>query len=263
MHEAEARRLVELGLTGYEASAYVALIRRGDATASEVARIASLPRQRIYDVLDGLVAQGYATVKPGRPARYKAAPPEEALWRAVERRRAELDELQTGIAEVVQRLTPAYRDGRVADDPLRFVELLREPAAIAQRFAELEKSATREILVFTRPPYAIEPADNVEGLKLLERQVEARSLYERSIYDDPDQAEAVRTFIAAGEQARVVESLPLKLVVVDERVAAFAVEDPVAGEASLTIMIVEHPALAGLFKLAFEAVWVSGEPFAV
>jgi sugar-specific transcriptional regulator TrmB len=262
MQDPEIARLIELGLTGYEASAYVALIRRGDASASEVARIASLPRQRIYDVLDGLVAQGFATVKPGRPARYTAASPEEALWRALDRRRDAVDALQAGVAETIGRLTPAYRDGRVADDPLRFVELLREPSAIARRFEELEASAEREILVFTRPPYAVEPADNVEGLKLLERHVEARSVYERSLYDDPAHAEVVRTFVAAGEQARVVDSLPLKLVLVDARVAAFALEDPVAGATGLTIMIVEHAALGVLFKQAFEAVWSSGEPFA-
>jgi HTH-type transcriptional regulator, sugar sensing transcriptional regulator len=261
MQDHDVARLVDLGLTGYEASAYVALIRRGDATASEVARIAELPRQRIYDVLDGLVAQGFATVKPGRPARYTAAAPEEALWRAVDRRRDEVEALTAGVAEAIGRLTPAYRAGRVEDDPLRFVELLREPAAIARRFTALEESAEREILVFTRPPYAVELAENVEGLKLLQRSVEARSVYERSIYDDPAQAEVVRRFVEAGEQARVVESLPLKLVLVDERCAAFALEDPVAHATGLTIMVVEHGALVALFKQAFEAVWAGGEPF--
>ena len=227
-----------------------------------MARLASLPRQRIYDVLDGLVAQGFATVKPGRPARYSAAAPDEALWRAFGRRQESLEDLQAEVARTVARLTPDYREGRLADDPLRFVELLREPAAIARRFAELEEQAREEILVFTRPPYAIEPAANVEGLRLLERSVKARSLYERSIYGDPEQAAAVREFIAAGEEARVVTELPLKLVVVDERVAAFTLEDPVAGTPGLTIMVVEHPALARLFKLAFESLWAAGEPFA-
>src|SRR5580704_3500698 len=134
MEDRDARCLVDLGLTGYEASAYIALIRRGEATASEVARIAKLPRQRIYDVLEGLVSQGLATVKPGRPAQYVAAAPEESLWRKFERRRAELDSLKGGVAETIERLTPAYRAGRAADDPLRFIEVLREPAAIAHRF---------------------------------------------------------------------------------------------------------------------------------
>jgi sugar-specific transcriptional regulator TrmB len=257
-----ARHLADLGLTGYEASAYVALTRRGEATASEVAIIAELPRQRIYDVLEGLVGKGFATMKPGRPVRYTAASPDEALWGAFDRRRQEIAILERGISETIERLTPAYRAGREADDPLRFIELLREPAAIAKRFTALEATAEREILVFTKPPYAVQPDENVEGLELLGRQIEARSVYERSIYDDPAHAKAVRSFVAAGEQARVVEQLPLKLVVIDERIALFTLEDPVAGSGGLTIMIVEHPAIAKLLKLAFDAVWASGEPFA-
>jgi predicted transcriptional regulator len=257
----DVRRLVDLGLTGYEASAYLALTKRGHATASEVASIADLPRQRIYDVLDGLVQKGFAAVKPGRPARYTAAAPEEALWGALDRRRAAVSQLEREITETIERLTPAYREGREADDPLRFIELLREPAAIANRFTALEAAAEREILVFTKPPYAVQPAENIGGLELLGRHIEARSVYERSIYEDGEQAEAVRSFVAAGEDARVVDRLPLKLVLIDERVALFTLEDPVARYDGLTIMIVEHPALAGLLKLAFEAVWALGEPF--
>ena len=260
--EGIARHLAALGLTGYESSAYVALTRRGEATASEVASIAELPRQRIYDVLEGLVGKGFATMKPGRPVRYAAASPDEALWGALDRRRQDIDRLEHGIAETIERLTPDYRAGREADDPLRFIELLREPAAIAKRFMALERTAEREILVFTKPPYAVDPANNVEGLKLLERKIEARSVYERSVYDDPGQSAAIRMFVAAGEQARVVDHLPLKLVLIDERVALFTMEDPVAGAPALTIMIVEHTSLARLLKIAFEAVWASGAPFA-
>src|SRR5690242_6578702 len=212
----DAQQLVELGLTGYEASAYLALTRRGRATGAEVARLASLPRQRIYDVLDGLVARGFATVTPGRPARYTAEPPDAALGQLLEQRRASLEQLERDVADTVARLTPAYRDGRAVNDPLDFIEVLRDPAVIAKRFAELEATVEREILVFTKPPYAVEPAENVEGLALLRRNVEARSVYERSVYENDATVEAVRTFIAAGEQARVVDELPLKLVLIDE-----------------------------------------------
>ena len=86
-------------------------------------------------------------------------------------------------------------------------------------------------------------------------------MYERSLYDDRRQVDAVAHFVEAGEQARVVDALPLKLVVIDERVALFTMEDPVAGTPGLTIMVVEHPALARLLKLAFERVWESGDEF--
>jgi len=261
MDDAGTGPLVDLGLTGYEASAYLALIRRGRATGAEIARLAELPRQRIYDVLSGLVARGLASVEPGRPSRYTAVAPDEAIATLLAEHRSRLGQLERRAAAAVERLTPAYRAGRDENDPLSYIEVLREPAAIGRRFAELEASAEHEILVFTKPPYAIAPADNVAGLQLLERRIEARSVYERSLYDDPAQADVVRRFVAAGERARVVDELPLKLVLIDERLALFTMEDPVAGSAGLTIMIVEHAALARLLKLAFERVWESGEDF--
>lgn len=261
MDDSRISPLVDLGLTRYEASAYLALIRRNHATGAEVARLAELPRQRIYDVLDSLAARGLISVQPGRPARFTARPPQEAVELLLREHRLRLDRLELDAARTADELQPAYEAGREEDDPLRYIELLREPVAIARRFAELEAAAEREILVFSKPPYAVDFAENVAGLQLLERGLEARSVYERSLYDDPRQVEAVSHFVDAGEQARVVDTLPLKLVLVDERVALFTMEDPVAGTPGLTIMVVEHPALARLLKLAFERVWESGAEF--
>ena len=258
---AEATSLQNLGLNGYEAGAYVALTRRGRATGAEVARLAGLPRQRIYDVLDGLVGRGLATVEPGRPAHYTAVAPDQAIGMLVEAHRAALAGLEQDAAQAVALLTPAYRDGRSETDPLNYIEVLREPAAIGKRFGELQAGAKKELLIFTKPPYAVEPGENVEGLELLSRGVVARSVYERSVYDDPAVVAAVRRFVEVGEQARVVDRLPLKLVVIDERVALFTMENPVAGATELTIMVVEHTGFARLLKLAFEHAWEAGEEF--
>jgi sugar-specific transcriptional regulator TrmB len=261
MDDSRLDPLVDLGLTRYEASAYLALIRRNRATGAEVARLAELPRQRIYDVLDSLAARGLATVQPGRPARFTARPPQEAVELLLREHRQRLERLEHDAARTAEELHPAYEAGRDEDDPLRFVELLREPLAIGRRFAELQATTEREILVFSKPPFAVDPAENLAGLELLGRGVEARGVYERSLYDDERQVDAVAHFVEAGERARVVDRLPLKLVVIDERVALFTMEDPVAGTPGLTIMVVEHPALARLLKLAFERVWESGEEF--
>jgi sugar-specific transcriptional regulator TrmB len=256
-----ADSLTRLGLTGYEARAYLALTRRGIATGAELARLAGLPRQRIYDVLEGLVARGFATIRAGRPLQYSAVAPAEAIERLLEERRRELADAEQLAAEAAARLTETYEAGRDHTDPLGFIEVLREPGAIAARFAELQAAAQDEILVFTKPPYATPPGENVEGLKLLERAT-ARSVYERSIFDHPEAVEAVEQFIRAGEQARVVDELPMKLVIIDQRVAMFSLKDPVAGGDELTILVVEHPALAALLEIAFDAVWESGEEFA-
>lgn len=257
----ETTPLLNLGLNRYEAAAYVALTRRGRATGAEVARIAGLPRQRIYDVLDGLVGRGLATVEPGRPAYYAAVDPDQAVALLLAGHRTALQEFEREAVRAVTLLAPAYREGRSETDPLNYIEVLREPTAIAKRFGELQAGTQKELLIFTKAPYAVEPGENTEGLELLSRGVVARSVYESSVYEDPAVVDAVRKFVEAGEEARVVDHLPLKLVVIDERVAVFTMEDPVAGTTDLTIMIVEHPGFAGLLKLAFEHVWETGQDF--
>jgi sugar-specific transcriptional regulator TrmB len=200
-------------------------------------------------------------VEPGRPAYYAAVDPDQAVTLLLDAERTALVEFEQEAARAVALLAPAYRDGRAETDPLSYIEVLREPAAIAKRFGELQSGAQKELLIFTKPPYAVEPGENTEGLELLSRGVVARSVYERSVYDDTAVVDAVRRFVVVGERARVVDHLPLKLVGIDERVAVFTMEDPIAGTTDLTIMIVEHPGFAGLLKLAFEHVWEAGEDF--
>jgi sugar-specific transcriptional regulator TrmB len=257
---AHLERLQRLGLTSYEARAYLALLRRDSSTAAETARLAGLPRQRVYDVLSSLVEKGLASTKPGKAVKYSAAPPEHALESLVARHRQELADIERETAAMIDSLTPAYLAGQEHTDPLEYIEVLRDRRAINERFAELEAGIKDEILVFTKPPYATPVFEHEEGLEVVQEH-EARSVYELSAFDDPRTAEGIRRYIEAGEQARFVLELPLKLVIIDERIVMFGIEDPVAGSSILTMIVVDHPSLARLLKIAFEAVWDGGLTF--
>lgn len=253
-------RLARLGLTTYEARAYVALVRRDSFTAAQVARQSGLPRQRIYDVLGSLVEKGLASTRPGTVVKYAAIAPELAIERLVASRRLAMADLEQDAAALVAALAPEFAAGQSHSDPLEYIEVLRDRGAINERFAELQAGVKREILVFTKPPYATPPQENVEGIEVTRSHV-ARSVYEFSVFDDADTTEGVRRFIEAGEEARFVEQVPLKLVIIDEAIVMFGMQDPVGGRSELTIMVVEHPALASTLKLAFGSVWDDGLTF--
>jgi HTH-type transcriptional regulator, sugar sensing transcriptional regulator len=253
--------LVRLGLTSYEARAYIALTGRDSFTAAQVARVAGLPRQRIYDVLGSLVQKGLAAARPGSVVKYAATEPSLALELLMATRREEMHSLEQGAAATVRALTAAFVAGREQTDPLEYIEVLRDPGAITARFDELQSSIKREILIFTKPPYAKPPQENIEGLAVV-REHEARSIYEFSVFDDPAVADGVRRFIEQGEQARFVRELPLKLVIIDETIVMFGMEDPIAANTmELTMMVVEHPSLAMVLKTAFDAYWKQGISF--
>jgi sugar-specific transcriptional regulator TrmB len=251
---------MSLGLTSYEAKAYLALLRRDSSSAADVARIGAIPRQRIYDVVASLVEKGLASQHPGSPAKYTPVSPKFAIERLLSNRREELAELEQEGRAMIQALSGMFADGRKHTDPLEYIEVLRDSRAINERFRELQEGIEREILVFTKPPYATPAQENVQGLGVASMH-EARSVYELSAFDDPEFSEGVRRFVQVGEEARFVAHLPLKLVIIDEKIVMFGMEDPVAGSSELTMVVVEHPALANLLKIAFNAVWEQGLTF--
>jgi sugar-specific transcriptional regulator TrmB len=258
--QAHVEQLTKLGLTMYEAKAYLALIRRGSSTAAEVARIAGVPRQRIYDVLASLVERGLASTRPGKVVKYVASAPDSAIERLVSDHRQALNDLERGANAMIGQLAPAFQEGQGVTDPLDYIEVLRDRRAINERFSELQEDINHEILVFTKPPYATPPQEEEKGLEV-SRSFKARSVYEFSIFDDADTIEGVRQFIDAGEDARFVPELPLKLVIIDERYVMFGMEDPVLGGSDLTMVVVEHPSLAATLKIAFDAEWKRGLTF--
>jgi sugar-specific transcriptional regulator TrmB len=252
--------LTQLGLTSYEAKAYIALTRRGSFSAAEVARLAGLPRQRIYDVLTSLLERGLAVGRPGRIIKYSATDPKLAVERLLTAHRSRLAELEANSAAMVEGLVTAFIAGQEQSDPLDYIEVLRDPGAVNERFGDLQASVKNEILVFTKPPYATPPQENLTGLAVA-RTHSARSIYELSLFDDRAATEGVRKFIDAGEEARFVPELPLKLVIIDETIVLFGMQDPVAARTDFTMMVVEHRSLAKVLRTAFNAYWEQGLTF--
>ena len=99
------------------------------------------------------------------------------------------------------------------------------------------------------------------ALDLAKNAVHSRYGYEESVLLDDETRRGVAAFLRHGEEARFVKKLPLKLVIVDEEIVMFAMEDPIVGRSDMTIMVIENTQLALLLKLAFEAIWNSGETF--
>jgi sugar-specific transcriptional regulator TrmB len=257
MNATELDRLMRLGLTQYEARAYVALIRRDGSTPAEIATLAGVPRPRIYDVLHSLVAKGLATDRPGRVAKYVPTPPAEAMARLVEAHRQRLNLVEADAEALAVELGPAFLEGRAHDGPLEFIEVIRDPETLGKRFNELQRQTAREMLTFSKSPYAVRLDRNTTGMDLA-RQHMLRTVYELSALGEPVQREGVRRFIEAGEQVRFVTELPMKLGIIDERTVMFTMPDPVAGHDLLTTVVIDHPTLARVLKMAFETVWRNG-----
>lgn len=136
------RLATSLGLSLYEARAYVALLERGEARANEIATAAQVPRGRIYEVLDSLHEKGFLSVVPVRPLRYRPVAPEEfAARRRQELRKAER-ELEDTASRLMSEVSP-----RPAPGPTGDFLLFRKRRAVYRKAREMIEGARTEVLV--------------------------------------------------------------------------------------------------------------------
>ena len=77
--EALRAALADAGLSPYRIAAYLAVLERGSAAATEIARAADVPNPRIYDVLRDLEREGYVETYERGTLRARALDPAEAL----------------------------------------------------------------------------------------------------------------------------------------------------------------------------------------
>ncbi len=135
-------KLRSLGLTTYEARAYLVLVKRGVMTSTEIAREARIPQPRVYDVLRGLEEKGLILVSEGRPRLYRAEEPRVALKRlleAIERRIREEYERTVNMLENI-----ITRSSRTSSEDIWKIESTQK---IKDKLLEVVENAEYELLV--------------------------------------------------------------------------------------------------------------------
>jgi len=73
--ESVVEKLQQVGLTEYEAKAYLALLNTHLSTATQASEKSGVPRTKIYTVLEALKNKGWVRVYSGVPLLFKAVPP--------------------------------------------------------------------------------------------------------------------------------------------------------------------------------------------
>lgn len=145
--------LKRTGLNQYEAKTYVALLATGDSTAGELAELANVPRSRVYDVLNSLEKKGFAMVEVGRPVKYLAVPPEDAVDHIKKKHKDEhtkrlksLDDLQESLRDELEEL---YEQGEKLIDPGESVGVVRGKTNLYNHIKKLIENSEESIVKAT------------------------------------------------------------------------------------------------------------------
>ncbi|TDE10894.1 helix-turn-helix domain-containing protein [Jiangella asiatica] len=241
-------RLSGIGLTQAEETVYRAMLDLGPAASGDLARRVGWGEREVLAAVQSLEAAGLAGRTATRPARFTAAPPEVAFEPLLMHRQQELQEVR---AEV-HRLQHRYRENLLVTSPADALQLVTEPAAIVQRFEQLQLSARSEVMVFDKPPYVGSIEGNIEiELRMLAAGVRYRGLYDQQALAEPAKVRALSELMESGEQARAMAELPMKLAIADRQVAML----PLRVEESTGALLVHASSLLDALCALFETLW--------
>lgn len=264
MSERLVRELEALDFSPYEARILLALLSLGSGNTAQLSQVSGVPRTSTYQILEELNRKGLAQRLAGDGPAVWGSPGRDAVFDLMdageEERLRERRERTARLRDLVDEAIPVDSTGTGP-----YVHIIQGARHVSRMYERLVSEATHELLIFNRPPYSGGAEEvNPKVLEALQRGLKARVLYQRPQWRvkgaDGFRA-AMAVYHAAGAEGRLVEELPLKLAIVDRRVALLAMPDPVLAELGFpTTLLVEHPGYAGLQADAFLHRWSDAEP---
>jgi len=214
-------KIQEYDLTEYEARAYLALLDFEVATASKVARLARVPRTKIYQALEDLEEKELVRVIPERPKRFVAQPFENYIEQKEREHERKAEQLAKKKAEVAEEFQPK---GNVdLEDPGQFV-MVRSRSNVTEKIMSLIENADESVLVLGSEmtlarfdyfePTIEEAADDGVMFTAMgplteenEESVEELSQHGRVLsYEDATPGQCM--IIVDGEEALIVHAVP-------------------------------------------------------
>lgn len=246
--------IIELGLPVREAKVYTTLFQKREFTAVEIQQLTDIPSTKVYDVLRQLIGKGMCKEKKvGRHKKYEAVNPETVFSQIQD----DFEEKKNIAKSASTILSSIFEEREEEDNPLDYIEVLKDKNQIHSRWVEYQRNVKKEILAFTKAPYTHSSFnDNIDDeFNALRKGVTIRSIYEYKDMTDKDRETIISSWIASGEEARIVEELPVKMAIFDERITMISLNDPISLKPSLTTMIVNHPSFAKTMKYIFNSIW--------
>jgi sugar-specific transcriptional regulator TrmB/DNA-binding CsgD family transcriptional regulator len=241
-------------LSTAEQEAYRLLVRLGAADAATLAESSALPAEAATAVLASLRAKGLASTGPvARPLA-----PDVALGDALLRRQEVLDDARRTVAA----LGEDYRRHNRRRDADRLVEVIVGRAALRARLREMQDGARSEILWFCRAnPLAMEGPENTEEDTALARGVRYRAIYERELLAKPGELTSILASMTAGEEARTLPALPVRLAIADRALAICPLVPDEARElGEPTAALIRSSELLDALVALFESFWERATP---
>lgn len=265
------QRFLELGLSERETKVYIELLSKKSFTSSELQKSAGIPRTKIYEVLLKLINRGICVERQvGKTRYYEALEPKRALNKILDDYKNNFQvefEKKKNLAENLSEVfNPVFEKNKDIDSPLEIVEVIKDKVKAQERILHAFRNSKSEVLSLVKGPYVCDTAARInaqvrEERKLLKRGVAYRKIYESGELNEHELLiDQFKPLAKYGEQLKVIKSIPIKMVIYDQEMVIFPLQDVLKDPDELTIILVQHKQMVSACRMLFDSLWRIAKP---
>ncbi|MGX1668137.1 helix-turn-helix transcriptional regulator [Streptomyces sp. NPDC055400] len=249
-----------LGVRPFDREVYLEALRHPHGGVAGWAVGLGAPVSRVRRAADRLLELGLLHRTARQRSRLEPVDPQLAVRAVVRRHQEEVDRLAEAAGALTEQLADTYEHGRLRARPDRILEVVEGAEETSAQIGALLADAEAEVCVIDAPPY-VSPHERGRAVDdgLRARGIRSRVLYDARVLADAGRFTRAMAAVAAGEQVRVVASAPLKLLLVDGRMALIPLTGSETRQRHRSV-VVHGSTLTDALQELFEVVWRQASP---
>lgn len=148
--------LKTIGLNLYERKLWTALLAKGTAAAGELSQMSNVPRSRTYDTLESLAEKGFVMVQSGKPVKFVAIKPDEALEMVKKKIEADTEEMKKRLddlkkSSMTRELSDLFGKGLKTIVPEELTGTIKGRTQMSHQMSSMIRGASKSIHIVTSP----------------------------------------------------------------------------------------------------------------
>lgn len=259
MEEAEAL-LKHLGLTEYEAKAYVTLIRNGTLTADKISILGRIPLPRVYDTMTSLASRGLIFVSKTRPQTFRVVDPKKILDVLKEDEKKKMEGKMKAMEEVVPQFVKMIEGipKTAVNEEEEILAQVKQKVNVDTIWKEFEEGTKEEFLSFAGDLSWVDKRSS-EIKRMIKKGIKYKIIFGR---DYPEVIERAKKAVKFGAEARYSPNMMFRAIVTDGRKVYIVQKYGKTGdkEYEVSSMLISNKLIADVFRKYFYALWDHSTP---
>jgi len=255
--------LKNLGMNERSAKVYIALLRKKDASVPELHKLTGIKQNKLYEVINSLIREGYCSEKKsGNKRFFNAVNPETCINRTL----AKIEENLKSGYELKDSLIDIYNNTENIKEPFEYIEIIHGSDNIHNIYLDIMNSSKLELFSLCRPPFAGTTLKKQKEQfdiysSFLKKGGKGRTIYEANEDSPPIVFKILKQKSTEDGEFRIAHKLPLKMNIFDKQTVMIADKSTLAGENELSMTVIKQKTTVEGYYTLMEFLWEQSEDF--